>query len=62
MVSMCTTSFKIKFVHFASIMYLSVLYASHDKEPAISLGSIARWVFLMETERDLSVGRNESFK
>jgi hypothetical protein len=61
-VSICTTIFNIKLLHVASIVYLSVLYASHDKEPAIFLGSILRWVFLMETERDLSVGGTESFK
>jgi len=33
---------------------MSVLYASHDKEPAISLGSNHQWVLLFETELALS--------
>jgi len=35
-------------------MYVSVLYASHDRESAISLGDNHRWVFLLETELALS--------
>jgi hypothetical protein len=60
--SICTTSFNIKFLHFASIVILSFLYASHAKELTVALPSILREVFLMETERALSDERIESFK
>jgi len=53
-VSISTTSFNIKFLNFATIVYVSVLYASHGKESAISLGSNHRWVFLLKTELALS--------
>jgi hypothetical protein len=53
-VSICSTNFNSKFLHFASIVYVSVLYASHDRESAVSLGGNHRWVFLLETELVLS--------
>jgi hypothetical protein len=35
-------------------VFVSVLFASHDKESAISLGGNHRWVILLETELALS--------